>query len=145
MTVMCQSCDSQMTARSEKRETRDEKKTVADATAKETAVSFDLFEFPDSLNFPEFREKWNEWLDYRKSKRKPVSPIAAKKQIATLSQYDLQTAMAMIDESIRNDWTGIFPPKPTVNATSRYSELQERTGILAESPKFKPNERGAKR
>ena len=94
------------------------KKRVADATPKETAVSFDGA-LPYSLNCPAFLAKWNEWLTYRKkSKRKPVTEIAAVKQLKLLAEYDVPTAMRMIDESIRNDWTGIFPPKATKAVTS---------------------------
>lgn len=104
------------------------KKTVSNETAKEGATaSFDLFDLPASLNCREFLDKWQEWLDYRKSVKKKVSALAAKKQIKFLSQYDLATAIAVIDQSIANDWQGLFPPG---NANSGNS----RVGATAVSP-----------
>lgn len=96
------------------------KKTVSDETAKEGATaSFDLFDLPASLNCREFLDKWQEWLDYRKSVKKKVSALAAKKQINFLSQYDLATALSVIDQSIANDWQGLFPPGKANSDNSR--------------------------
>lgn len=54
---------------------------------------------------------WCEWCDYRKSKRKPISELAAKKQFKMLCEYDLETQKEIIDLSIQNDYAGLFPPK----------------------------------
>jgi hypothetical protein len=54
---------------------------------------------------------WSEWCDYRKDKRKPVSQAAAKKQLGLLCEYDADTQKEIIDASIANDYTGLFPPK----------------------------------
>jgi hypothetical protein len=65
---------------------------------------------PDALAGNGFAEKWGEWLTYRSEKRKPVSEVAARKQLAQLSK-DPRTAAAAIDQSIANDWQGLFPEK----------------------------------
>jgi hypothetical protein len=65
---------------------------------------------PEALAGNGFAEKWGEWLSYRSEKRKPVSEVAARKQLAQLSK-DPSTAAAAIDQSIANDWQGLFPEK----------------------------------
>lgn len=57
-----------------------------------------------------FTEKWAEWLEYRQAKRKPVSEIAAKKQLKKLAENP-STASAAIDQAIASDWQGLFPDK----------------------------------
>ena len=64
---------------------------------------------PPELDTPEFRKAWDEWLHYRKEKRKPVSDLAASKQIQSLVAVGVVAAIAAIERSIANDWQGIFP------------------------------------
>lgn len=66
---------------------------------------------PEHLQTPEFIKKWTEWEQYRRSKRKPISPAAAALQIKLLSNYDETTAIQIIDFSIASDYQGLFPPK----------------------------------
>lgn len=61
---------------------------------------------------------WSEFCDYRKAKKKPVSDDAAKKQFKFLSNYDFPTQQRIIDQSIANDWAGLFEPKGASNGTS---------------------------
>ncbi len=58
---------------------------------------------------------WGEWCDYRKTKRKPVSEMATKKQFKLLREYDFDTQREIIDLSIANDYAGLFPPKSKVS------------------------------
>ena len=70
-------------------------------------MSNDLIEqLVDKLN----SEAWDEWLEYRKAKRKPVSPLAAKKVFKWLLDLDPEDQQKVIDRSIENDWQGLFPP-----------------------------------
>lgn len=80
---------------------------------------------------------WAEWCDYRKSKRKPVSAMAANKQLKFLRAYENDSQKAIIDLSIANDYAGLFPPKSNpsgkqtndaINDTSWASELGDITG-----------------
>lgn len=63
--------------------------------------------YPDSIN----REKWSEWIAAKKSNGKKVTAIAAKKQLLFLASYSLEVQSAIIDCSIMNGYTGLFPPK----------------------------------
>jgi len=62
---------------------------------------------PDGINQP----AWNEWVVYRKSKKKTVSAAAAKKQFKLLSNYAFDVQQQIIDQSIQNDYQGLFGPK----------------------------------
>ena len=77
---------------------------------KKEMISFSTM-LPEHLQTPEFIKKWTEWEQYRRSKRKPISPAAAALQIKLLSNYDEATAIQIIDFSIASDYQGLFPPK----------------------------------
>lgn len=77
---------------------------------KKEMLSFSTM-LPEHLQTPEFIKKWTEWEQYRRSKRKPISPAAAALQIKLLSNYDETTAIQIIDFSIASDYQGLFPPK----------------------------------
>lgn len=77
---------------------------------KKEMLSFSTM-LPEKLQTPEFVKKWVEWEQYRRSKRKPISPAAAALQIKLLSNYDETTAIQIIDFSIASDYQGLFPPK----------------------------------
>lgn len=77
---------------------------------KKESISFSTM-LPEKLQTPKFIKKWTEWEQYRRSKRKPISPAAAALQIKLLSNYDETTAIQIIDFSIASDYQGLFPPK----------------------------------
>jgi len=58
-----------------------------------------------------FQTAWDEWKAARKARKRPLTPIAAKKQLTFLATMPAEDAVASIDASIRNDWTGLFPPR----------------------------------
>jgi hypothetical protein len=70
---------------------------------------------PDGINQP----AWIEWIEYRKSKKKTVSPAAAKKQFKLLSNYAFDVQQQIIDQSIQNDYQGLFEPKGNTNGQNQ--------------------------
>jgi len=54
---------------------------------------------------------WENWLNYRKEIKKRMTPMSIKKQLTLLSKYSYQEQQEMIDQSIQNGWTGLFPSK----------------------------------
>ncbi len=70
---------------------------------------------PDGIN----ATAWNEWIAYRKSKKKKVSQKAAKKQFELLTNYAFEVQQQIIDQSIQNDYQGLFEPKGGSNAENR--------------------------
>jgi hypothetical protein len=56
-----------------------------------------------------FAEAWEAWQQHRKELRKPQTPLAIKKQLKFLeAQPD---PIAVIEQSIRNGWQGLFALK----------------------------------
>ncbi len=59
----------------------------------------------------QFREAWHEWQEFRKQKRQKLTPASIKKQLTQLSKLNEHDAIASINQSITNGWTGLFDPK----------------------------------
>ena len=67
---------------------------------------------PRHLRTPEVMAKWREWEDFRRRiKGKKISVMAAARQIAMLASYEPAQAIAIIEQSIANDYQGLFPLK----------------------------------
>jgi len=73
---------------------------------------------PDALN----ADAWHEWIEYRVDRKKPITQLSAKKQVAELAKYSHETQQQMVDTSIANGWQGLFPPK--VNGSTMSSEAK---------------------
>lgn len=58
-----------------------------------------------------FRVAWIEWKKFKSQKRKTMTPMTIQKQIATLGGRPETEAIAMIQQSILNGWTGLFDLK----------------------------------
>ncbi len=56
---------------------------------------------------------WEEWCQYRKQIKKKLTPLSAKKQIEFLGKYK-SIYVQIINQSIQNGWTGLFPLKDKV-------------------------------
>lgn len=66
-------------------------------------------------------EKFSEYLEYRKeNKMKSLKETSITSQLKNLSKYSEQEAIDMIEQSIRNGWTGIFELKNRA-AASRFT------------------------
>lgn len=69
------------------------------------------FSFPES--WPEsIVEKFKEYIEHRKEIKKKITLRAFNQQINFLEKEsggDLNTAIEIIDQTIRNSWTGLFP------------------------------------
>ncbi len=88
-------------------------------------------ELPEWLD----KEAWNEWVAFRKEQRKKLTPMSIKKQIKFLEKHKADHA-AIIEQSIKNGWTGLFELKRGRNALDTecdYSEY-EKFGYKPPSP-----------
>ena len=66
---------------------------------------------PETLDTPEFRLAWNDWIADKKDRKEKLTPRARKMQLERLGKFDVPTAIAMIQQSITNAWKGIFELK----------------------------------
>ncbi len=76
-------------------------------------------EIPARLNTPHFLAAWADWETYRRETKKKLTPMAIKKQFKLLAQFPPATAVEMLESSMRNQYTGIFAPKPQQNMPPR--------------------------
>lgn len=85
-------------------------------------------EFKESA---EFKKAWAEWEKYRRSKGKPISECAAKKQAKKIAKEfgSVQRAIAAIEHSIANDYQGLYEPSgPAGRNASQGSQQRGQDG-----------------
>jgi hypothetical protein len=87
------------------------------ATADDPAI-------PQEFDTVAFRDAWQNWILYRYDRRKPVSVRAAKQQLATFAGWVKTGAavadlIASIEQSIANDWQGLFEQKGSRQVVDR--------------------------
>ena len=76
---------------------------------------------PDSESYslpfqsPAFVTAWAQWKQHRTEIRKPLKPTATKAQLAKLAAMGELRAIAAINHSLANQWTGIFEPDANRN------------------------------
>ena len=88
-------------------------------TSKELSkeLSYEDLPFKDD---DEFRKAWREFVQHRKSLGKSMTMLAQKKLgnvLSKASKGDVKIAISLIDKSIGNGWTGIFPDKKEVKSS----------------------------
>lgn len=65
---------------------------------------------------------WNEWIQFRKELGKKVTPSTALKQIQFLGARAGPEIIAIINQSIKNGWTGLFNLKQESNGKRNGTE-----------------------
>ncbi len=79
-----------------------------------------------------FKTAWQEWLLWRKEMRfKKYAPIGLKKtltHLVAISDNDEATAIAIINQSIIQNWQGLFPLRNNGNATNNTSNAAHKRG-----------------
>jgi hypothetical protein len=58
-----------------------------------------------------FLDQWARWEAFRVEKRKKLTASTVESQIKFLATYSEDEAIAIIEESIKNGWQGLFAPK----------------------------------
>lgn len=91
------------------------KEGVADARGGAVAVkpeSDPIMDIPRELQTPEFVKAWRQWIECRKAHKKPKSwPALFNAQLQWLVQFGAHHAVEVLNQSMRNGWQGLFPPK----------------------------------
>jgi hypothetical protein len=93
-------------------------------TKKETAKK-PAHVLPQPLNTLEFQETWERWIVFRKEIKHPITESTAKAQLKMLSAHSPPVAIAMLDQSITNGWTGIFDLKNNGKVLNKSSPSPE--------------------
>ncbi len=84
------------------------------------------FPIPPSLDTPEFRVAWADFKKHRAEKRDPLTPMATKKQLSRIEPWGVARAVAAINFTIANGWTGIYEEKGATNGKPNASNRDAR-------------------
>jgi len=100
------------------------KKENKDKKGKGVVGEKQKLEIPD-----EFIPIWNEWLEYRKAKKKKDYAGVKWEQIAVnnflkLSEYNIETAKKIILQTVENNWEGLFKLKPNKNESEQRTNTE---------------------
>jgi hypothetical protein len=76
---------------------------IKTSNIKETNKEKENGKLPSWLN----KESWDEWTEHRKEIKKKQTPLAIKKQLSFLEKRK-ETHVAIIEQAIRNGWTGLY-------------------------------------
>lgn len=73
----------------------------------------------------EFKNTWEEWVKHRSEIHHTLKPQAVKKQVEFLETFSEQTAIEILNQSIKNGWQGLFPPKINSNG-AKFNKSEQR-------------------
>lgn len=89
---------------------------------------------------PEFETAFSTWLEYKHQRKQTYKSDASLKvcynKLVKLSGNNPDIAMAIVEQSMANNWAGLFPLKPDYNATTTNHNggdprRQERANLVA--------------
>ena len=95
--------------------------SVSSSTSASTSVV--TTPIPPSLDTPEFKAAWDDWAAYRKEQRKALAESTIKRQLAKLAKTP-GDAVAMIERSIEQGWTGLWPVDERPKRPSRFTPAE---------------------
>lgn len=70
----------------------------------------------------DFTNAWLEWEQYRKEKKQKLTELTAQKQIKFLERWPEEIAILIIEQSIKNGWTGLFEYKNNHNGRDKQAD-----------------------
>lgn len=89
-------------------------------------------ELPDWLN----KQKWAEWVEYRKARRLTTTDITLKRQISFLGRFQSEHE-SIIEQSITNGWQGLFEPRGSASKPPTNVLKTENSSKLVQAMKDK--------
>lgn len=66
-------------------------------------------ELPKELQHEDFCDAWEAWEKHRREIKKKLTPTSVNRQLKLLARHS-PYAVAMIEKSVLNGWTGLFEP-----------------------------------
>ena len=104
-------------------------------TKKMTWHDIKNMELPEPYNSDIFRETWESWCDFKINRKEPTLTEKGYelwfKNLMTLSSHDLAISIQIINQSIANNWQGIFELKTQKSyASTRQNNKQQPTTPL---------------
>jgi len=59
-----------------------------------------------------YGETWDDFVEFRKQKKSALTPIGVSRLLKLLGKHPPATAIAMLEQSMAQGWTGVFPVNP---------------------------------
>ena len=104
-----------------------EKKSIFDE-------ALELYPQDEKLSFS--FDEWQEWVEYKKARSKNLTILTFKKNLQQLKSFG-NLAKEAIDNSISNNWVGLFKPQQTINQNqSNNTNRNFKGGYLEAKDKF---------
>lgn len=98
-------------------------------SSKKTRVKVPL---PDVLNTLDFKASWERYLTHRREKRSTLTPTASKRLLVKLAKWGEVRAVAALEHSVANGYTGVFEGKDDVGTQNRGGRIPAEPGQYAE-------------
>lgn len=109
--------------------TKESSKTSKKLSPKEISASMS---FSKELNVNEFHVEWYKWICCRMVKKTPSKGwvVFFQSQLDNLATFGIQEALRCVKQSVLNDYTGLFPQKPSEKTTgyrngSQMSDIEQ--------------------
>ena len=104
-----------------------EKKSIFDE-------ALELYPQDEKLSFS--FDEWKEWVEYKRARSKNLTILTFKKNLEQLKSFG-NLAKEAIDNSISNNWVGLFKPQQNINQNqSNNTNRNFRGGYLEAKDKF---------
>lgn len=69
----------------------------------------ELEEIPPHLDTAEFKQAWQEFAEYRRECKRPLTRSGKQRLLKKLESVSVECAIAALNESIEKSWIGVFP------------------------------------
>lgn len=114
-------------AKGQQRATNKNKKELKNERSNKRSIQEIIYPFDN----PEFLEAWDLWKRFKKEQfrftYKPIGEQAALKNIADLANGNLNVAVEIIHQSIKNGWQGFFAKKGGDHKNPDLTEFKKQT------------------
>ena len=96
--------------------------------------ALELYPQDEKLSFS--YDEWKEWVEYKKARSKNLTILTFKKNLEQLKSFG-NLAKEAIDNSISNNWVGLFKPQQNINQNqSNNTNRNFKGGYLEAKDKF---------
>jgi len=89
-------------------------------------------ELPVELDTAEFKQAWLDWVGYRNSIKKPLSPASAPAAFRKAIEVGAEAAIKGFETAMANGWQGAFPSITSTQATKHDHRAEKRSGEFPE-------------
>ena len=74
---------------------------------------------PSEIDTPEMKSAWNDWIQFRREKKKPLTPMTIKQNFSEFTTWGVDRSVAAIRYTIGRSWIGLKEPESNGQPNSR--------------------------